>query len=216
MSGRSLMVTAPDIAPHLRRRIVEAAAALIRERGLAGATTREIARAAGCSEGSIYVHFEDKIDLVIAVIVEHEPTYAALLELPGKAGLATVEGNLAPWAEELLKLLADNQPLFFALVGDRAVFERFKARMRERDAGLVAVIRAVTDYVRAEQELGRVDAAARPEVVATLLVGGCRDRVLTRALVGADAASPSEFAGELVRVVVNGLAPAPISEEEPS
>lgn len=210
------MFAAPAITPALRRRIVEAAAALIRERGLAGATTREIARAAGCSEGSIYVHFEDKIDLVIAVIVEHEPTYAALLELPEKAGRATVEENLAPWAEELLKLLADNQPLFFALVGDRAVFERFKSRMREREAGLVAVIRAVTDYVRAEQELGRVDAEARPEIVATLLVGGCRDRVLTGALVGADAASQPEFARELVRVVVNGLAPAPIPEEEPS
>jgi AcrR family transcriptional regulator len=210
------MVTAPDTAPALRRRIVEAAAALIREHGLAGATTREIARAAGCSEGSIYVHFEDKIDLVIAVVVELEPTYGALLELPEQAGRATLAENLAPWAEELLKLLADNQPIFFALMSDRAVFERFKTRMRERDAGLVAVLRAATDYVRAEQELGRADPEARPEIVAALLVGGCRDRILTRALVGPDAASHPELARELVRVVVNGLAPAPDSQEEPS
>ena len=70
------MAETVEIKPTLRRRIIEAADTLIREHGIAGATTREIARAAGCAEGSIYVHFEDKIDLVIAVIVEREPYFA--------------------------------------------------------------------------------------------------------------------------------------------
>ena len=81
------------------------------------------------------MHFEDKIDLVIAVIVEREPYFAELLELPAKAGKETVEANLVPWAEELLKLLRDNQPIFYALMGDRNVFARFKERLRERQTG---------------------------------------------------------------------------------
>jgi AcrR family transcriptional regulator len=217
MSERSLMVETIQTKPTLRRRIIEAADALIREHGLAGATTREIARAAGCAEGSIYVHFEDKIDLVIAVIVEREPFFAELLELPAKAGSGTVEANLVPWAEELLRLLRDNQPIFFALLGDRNVFARFKERLRERQTGPVAVFQAAAAYVRAEQELGRVDARIRPEVVASILIGACRDHTFTGSLAGAVQASSADFAQELVRAVVFGLLPvAPTIEEEAS
>ena len=208
------MVDTVETRPTLRRRIIEAADALIREHGLSGATTREIARAAGCAEGSIYVHFEDKIDLVIAVVVEREPTFAELLELPARAGEATVEANLVPWVEELVGLIRDNQPIFFALMSDRNVFDRFKARVRERQTGLVAVFKAAADYVRAEQELGRVDAQARPEVVATILIGAARDHTFTRALAGIATPSADGFAEELVRTVVHGLAPTTRNAEE--
>jgi AcrR family transcriptional regulator len=202
--------------PTLRRRIIEAADAVIREQGLGGATTREIAKAAGCAEGSIYVHFEDKIDLVIAVIVEREPYFEHLLELPGRAGEATVEANLAPWVEELVSLIRDNQPIFFALMGDRTVFQRFKARIRERQTGLVAVFKTASAYVSGEQELGRVDPSVDPDVVATILVGAARDHTFTRALADTGAEPNEEFARELVRTVVHGLSPTnPTLEEEP-
>jgi AcrR family transcriptional regulator len=213
MSAHSVMVDTIETRPTLRRRIVEAADALIREHGLAGATTREIARAAGCAEGSIYVHFEDKIDLVIAVVVEREPTFAELLELPARAGEGTVETNLVPWVEELVGLIRDNQPIFFALMSDRNVFERFKARVRERQTGLVAVFNAAADYMRVEQELGRVDPRAQPEVVATILIGAARDHTFTRALAGIATPSAEGFAQELVRTVVHGIAP-PSTEDE--
>jgi AcrR family transcriptional regulator len=201
------MVDSVETKPTLRRRIVEAADALIREHGLAGATTREIARAAGCAEGSIYVHFEDKIDLVIAVIAEREPFYAELLELPGRAGEGTVEDNLVPWVEELLHLLRENAPIFYALLSDRNVFVRFKERVRERETGPVAVFKAATEYVSAEQALGRIDPGPPAEVVASILVGACRDQTLTRSLAGVEVIAPEAFARALVRTVVFGLAP---------
>jgi len=211
------MVEATETKPTLRRRIIEAADSLIREHGLAGTTTREIARAAGCAEGSIYVHFQDKIDLVIAVIVEREPYFAELLELPKRAGEGTVDANLVPWVEELVSLIRDNQPIFFALMGDRNVFARFKERLRERQTGPVAVFQAAAAYVRAEQELGRVDARVQPEVVASILIGACRDHTFTGSLAGADLVRPEAFARELVRTAVFGLLPATsTTEEEPS
>lgn len=208
------MMETTETRPTLRRRIIEAADAVIREHGLAGATTREIARAAGCAEGSIYVHFEDKIDLVIAVVVEREPYFAELLELPGKAGERTLEENLEPWADELLRLLRDNQPIFFALMGDRNVFDRFKARIRERQTGLVAVFQAIVDYVAAEQELGRVDPGVRPDVVASILIGACRDRAFTRMLATAEPAGAEDFARQLARTVVRGLSPTTRNDQE--
>jgi AcrR family transcriptional regulator len=216
MSERSLMVEI-ETKPTLRRRIIEAADTLIREHGLAGATTREIARAAGCAEGSIYVHFEDKIDLVIAVIVEREPYFAELVELPARAGEETVEANLVPWAEELLSLMRDNQPIFFALMSDRAVFARFKERLRERNTGPFAVYQTAEAYIRAEQELGRVHAEATPEIVAAILVGACRDHVVAHAVTGTKSLPPESFAQALVHTVVTGLAPPRTrTKEEPS
>jgi AcrR family transcriptional regulator len=221
MNERSLMIDAIETKPSLRRRIIEAADALIRAEGLSGATTRQIARAAGCAEGSIYVHFEDKIDLVIAVIVEREPSFPELLELPTKAGERTVEENLVPWVGELLKLMRDNQPIFFALMSDRALFTRFKERLREREVGPVALFRAAEAYVRAEQALGRVTSRVSPQVAATILIGACRDQVVTHALAGKKPLPPERFARELVEALVHGLGDAPGSptstvQEEPS
>jgi AcrR family transcriptional regulator len=51
-----------------RQRIVEAAWGVIAERGLAGLTTRHVARAAGISHGMCHYHFESKDDMVLAVV----------------------------------------------------------------------------------------------------------------------------------------------------
>jgi AcrR family transcriptional regulator len=57
---------------------------VLRSKGLARATTKEIAREAGCAEGTLYLHFADKLDLVRAV---HEKLLPAFVEvvrhLPG-------------------------------------------------------------------------------------------------------------------------------------
>ncbi|HEY3676835.1 MAG TPA: TetR/AcrR family transcriptional regulator [Candidatus Tumulicola sp.] len=51
-----------------RERIVEAAAQLVHERGVAGTTTEEVRYAAGVSSSQLYHYFKDKMLLVRAVI----------------------------------------------------------------------------------------------------------------------------------------------------
>src|ERR1700751_1960436 len=51
-----------------RARIVEAAAALIHERGVAGATLEDVKEAAAVSGSQMYHYFPDKSDLVQAVV----------------------------------------------------------------------------------------------------------------------------------------------------
>lgn len=57
-----------------RQRIVEAAWRVIAERGLAGLTTRHVARAAGISHGMCHYYFETKDEMVLAV-VDHARRY---------------------------------------------------------------------------------------------------------------------------------------------
>jgi hypothetical protein len=117
--------------------------------------------------------------------------------------------------------MRDNQPIFFALMSDRALFTRFKERLHEREVGPVALFRAAEDYVRAEQKLGRVTTAVSPQVAATILIGACRDQVVTHALAGRKPLPPERFARELVQALVYGLGaasgpPASTIQEEPS
>src|ERR1700758_4533199 len=78
-----------------RRQILEAAERVFRSKGLAKATTREIARDAGCADGTLYLHFDDRLSLFSAVLDECVPdikeSLAQLKELVGKR---TVRLNL--------------------------------------------------------------------------------------------------------------------------
>ena len=62
-----------------RDRILDAAAHVMRTRGFARTTTREIARAAGYSEATLYKHFQDKTDLFLAVLKERLPSLRGTL-----------------------------------------------------------------------------------------------------------------------------------------
>ncbi|MGV0026046.1 TetR/AcrR family transcriptional regulator [Phormidesmis priestleyi] len=53
-----------------RERLLDAAERVIRTKGLAAASTREIAREAGCADGTLYNHFVDRADLFVAVFLE--------------------------------------------------------------------------------------------------------------------------------------------------
>lgn len=64
---------APSKAKASRRRqeILDVAARLIAERGLAGATVREIGDAAGILSGSLYHHFESKEEIVLDLLLDN-------------------------------------------------------------------------------------------------------------------------------------------------
>jgi hypothetical protein len=66
-------------------------------------------------------------------------------------------------------------------------------------------------YLKAEQDLGRVRAAASPAAAATLLLGVCFNYAATRHAAGyAASILPEErFAPEIVQTLLHGLAPAP-------
>jgi len=78
-----------------RQRLLGAAAAVFVERGYAGATTKEIARRAGISEGTIYRHFADKREIFGTVFANRNAAdFEAMTALPELAGTKTVRENL--------------------------------------------------------------------------------------------------------------------------
>ena len=73
-----------------RERILTAAEEVMRTKGLARSTTKEIARASGFSEATLYKHFANQEELFLAVLGERLPGFIALLlkDLPARVGRA--------------------------------------------------------------------------------------------------------------------------------
>jgi AcrR family transcriptional regulator len=192
-----------------REQILDAAARLIVERGIPAATTKEIARAAGVAEGTLYRHFADKEELFYCVLRERMPPFVALVrDLPARAGKGTVAGNLAELAETAVAFFTRVVPLLTALAAKRELL-RQGGSLAERGIGPLVALRSLSEYLRLEQGLGRVRADAPVAIAAQVLLGSCHSYVLVHHLFGDEVrvAPPAEFAAGLVDVVLSGLLP---------
>jgi AcrR family transcriptional regulator len=201
-----------------RDQLVDAAERVLRAKGLARATTKEIAREAGYAEGTLYLHFADKLDLVRAV---HEKLLPAFVEvvrhLPERAGTGTVQGNLTELAHGALRLYRDLMPLGSSLFADPELLRRFRALLAERGGGPHRAWEPVVAYLEAEQALGRVAPEADPAAATLLLLGACQQLVFVELMSGPETlpfGDRPDPAAELVATLLAGLGPGP-NEMEP-
>jgi AcrR family transcriptional regulator len=190
--------------------MVEAAEKVMRERGLARSTTREIAREAGFSEGALYKHFDSKEDLFLHVLAERLPSFVALSkELPGRAGVGTVRETLGEVARTSLAFFAQGMPIIASIFSEPALLSRHAQEIRRRGGGPQRANEAVAAYLRAEQELGRVREDADPEAAAAMLLGACFQRAFLRRFLAEEVDSEGEerFAGDVVGTLMRSLSP---------
>ena len=200
-----------------RAQLVDAAERVLRAKGLARATTKEIAREAGYAEGTLYLHFADKLDLVRAV---HEKLLPAFVEvvrhLPERAGTGTVQGNLTELAHGALRLYRDLMPLGSSLFADPELLRRFRALLAERGGGPHRAWEPVVAYLEAEQALGRVAPEADPAAATLLLLGACQQLVFVELMSGPETLpfrDRPDPAAELVATLLAGLSPGPSPNE---
>ena len=193
-----------------RDRIVEAAERVMRERGLARTTTKEIARAAGYSEGTLYKHFESKEDLFLALLAERFPSFVALVEeLPARVGRGTVRGTLEEVARNALAYYGEIIPMAASIFSEPRLLARHRERLRKRGAGPRMINEELTAYLEAEQRLERVREDADPEAAAAMLLGACYQRAFFRSYLGEDvpAAGEEGFVEGIVQTLMRSLSP---------
>jgi AcrR family transcriptional regulator len=131
-----------------RRRILEAALSVFRERGFERATMREIATAAGVAVGAAYYYFESKDAIVMAFYErsqgEMRPQIEALLERS-----KTLESRLRAVISTKFECFGPNRKLLGALSAHSdpehplSPFSKETSEIREQDIGFFA--RAVAD-----------------------------------------------------------------------
>jgi AcrR family transcriptional regulator len=190
-----------------RDRILDAAADIMRNRGVVYATTKEIAKAAGYSEAALYKHFSDKEDLILNVLRHRMPGPE---QSPAEPGAATVEDNIAAMARGALSFYQQSLPLLGGLLAQPQRMAAHRDAMSRHGAGPGQAIASIAAYLRAEQELGRIDADADVDTVAALLDGACFHQAFLRFYdAGPDATpAPDELARNLARTLTRALGPS--------
>lgn len=210
-----------DQGADLRGHLIAAAAALIAERGTAGLSVRDIARAAGVADGVLYNYFEDKEDLLAHALLAHVgnqmASAPALLPEPGTGTLAA---NLCAFIDGGIAQLARITPAFAGLLSVPKVLVRFHAMVgggaafgtpegQDHDHGETGLPALLAGYLRAEQRLGRVAAGADADAAAILIVGAIHGQVLPRVLFnppGTPVELPPGLADRMVATVLRGIA----------
>lgn len=176
---------------------------MLRAKGLSGASTREIAREAGVADGTLYVHFHDRVDLFMALIQEHLPAFVEPLKLlPHRAGRRSVKANLTEVLEAFITWHQKLIPVFSAVNADPSLSEALRLRLAERKEGPHLSVAAVEQYLVAEQELGRVNPKANPKATVMLLFGASHYWNSVRHAVGDDLGYSRE---KLMKDVVDSL-----------
>lgn len=165
-STPSTPATHPD-APAARERILDAAAEIMRRDGLVRATTKEIARRAGCSEALLYKHFPDKRDIFLRVLAERSPRLDVAVQMPGTD---TVIGNLETLVAKLLRFYEQGFPTAVSIFSSNDLLSAHREAMEQRGAGPQAPSRILAHYLDQEVGLGRLP-ALDTDAIARLLTG---------------------------------------------
>lgn len=164
-------------AEQTRERIIEAAYQAILEHGIAGATTKRIARLAGCSEALLYKHFSAKEELFLAVILERMPALAPpLRRLRAATGEGDLNAHLTEFALAAITFYTSTAPIASGMIGDPPLLGTFRGMLANLDAGPHLPIRILASILRSEQEGGRIAAGADCDTLASLLMGACYHR----------------------------------------
>ena len=157
---------ADDKVKPARERILDAAAAVMREKGLTSTTTKAIAAAAGYSEALLYKHFADKQDLFLSVLKERVPQVR--LDSPGDGDLAD---NLTAIVEQLMEFFVQTFPIAASVFGSPELLAEQRKAVTGRGYGPAGPVYRVQAYLDAEQDAGRISAASDTTSAARLLVG---------------------------------------------
>ena len=187
----------PDDPPRRRGRppaggreaILAAARELLRERGIARVTSREVAALAGVSEASVFYHYKDRAGLLQAVFEQGLEPLQALSSSRRLSGVDLHEA-LTRFANTLDGFLDQALPVIAAAQSDTALRDAMAAYMTEQDLGPHRGVATLGEYLAAEQAAGRVRRGVDPNAVAMLFVGACFTRAAQRQMPAAVAELP--------------------------
>lgn len=154
-------------------------------KGLVRATTKEIARAAGLSEGTLYNHFANKEELFLCTLNELPSGFVTLMRgLHERVGTEPVLTVLSQIARSALDFYGEAIPMGASFFADPELLARHRGLLQQRGAGPQRANEAIAAYLRAEQTLGRVRGDANPEAVAYMLLGAIYQYVYWRRFLG--------------------------------
>ncbi len=171
--------------PNRKSQIVAATETLLRERGVGGVTTRAIAEAVPCSEGAIYVHFKDRVELLLAVLEESLPEMLVPLRaLEMEVGSGTPLSNLVTAVRGLIRFHQRVAPMLCSVLAEAELLERFQRSLQDAGKGPHRGVATLAKYMKQEQKLGRIATSVDVSTAAQMLMASSFFHVFTTRLMG--------------------------------
>ena len=203
MSIHSPMVRAAEL-PHpenKRERILRAAIDVFAQSGYFNAKVSEIARAAGVADGTIYLYFDGKEDLLISVFREHTRNYLQSLE----RDLVNVKGpeeRMRTAIRHHLQALGRDRSLAIVWQVELRHSLKFMALLSHQEvAEYLNILRKIVEQ---GQSAGVFRRTLRPQLVAKSLFG-ILDELVTSWVLSEKKYAVEDQADQVADLVLNGL-----------
>ena len=152
------MSTSPDpireqLIEARRNQILDAAAAVFAEKGFHRATTKEIAKTAGVSEGTIYNYFESKGDLLIGIMTRLAELERLDEELADALQSDACDFFIAIFRDRMGRI-EQNQEMLQAILPEMLVNPALRARFYQQFVRPTAML--MEQYIQTRIELGHI------------------------------------------------------------
>jgi TetR/AcrR family fatty acid metabolism transcriptional regulator len=187
-----------------RERILDAAVRVFAKKGFHATRVSEIAKAAGVADGTIYLYFKSKDDLLVSLFEDRVERLLAFLE----AELPRAEGapeKLRRMIELQLGLLEGERDLAQVIT---VILRQSTKLMKEHAAPkFMAYLDAIARVVADGQAAGELRDDISPHLAARVLFGALDGITMTWALGRADRGGLVRASGQVAEMVLRGLAP---------
>jgi TetR/AcrR family transcriptional regulator, fatty acid metabolism regulator protein len=187
-----------------RERILNAAVRVLAKKGFHSTRISEVAKAAGVADGTIYLYFKSKDELLVSLFEDRVERLLAFLEadLP-RSG--TASDKLRRIIELQLGLLEGERDLAEVLT----VILRQSTKLMKKYAApkFNAYLDSIARVVADGQATGELRGDVSPHLVARAMFGALDGIAMTWALGKADRGGLSRASGQLAQIVLRGLAP---------
>lgn len=184
-------------------RVLEAAREVFVEQGF-GASTREVARRAGISEGVLFQRYDTKVELFFAAMEPPAFIWDEVIgpDIPEDDGLARLRALVAG----LVEYFRAAMPVLLPLLS-HPEFRMEDFARRHPDSSLITLRREIRDHLAAERRAGRVG-PIDPGPAALALVSLGHSIAFFERLGAHDGSLPDALVRGAVEAIWEGLEPA--------
>jgi len=191
-----------------------AAGKLFGQKGLQGATTREIAREAGVNELTLFRHFHSKSNLLAAVLYQAaEDQSQVQVRMDAREG--DLGGGLLKFARAFNQMLETHEGLIRTLIGE--AHRDPKSARQVTDGAFTPWRRSLSEYFAAKQESGEIRRSLKLAPVVDqflgMLIGGMLRRTCPWAPQDYNA---EDYLQTAVEIFTRGVVSRPESSKEES
>jgi TetR/AcrR family fatty acid metabolism transcriptional regulator len=195
-----------------RLAILDGAVRVFAEKGFFNATVAEIARAAGVADGTIYLYFKSKDDVLLTIFNEK------MQELCGRArdsvaGIQSPAAALRQICVTQMAAVEENPALAAVLIVELRQSNAFVRDVEK--PGLTAYLNLIGDLVTRGQESGELRPDVHPAAVKRALFGAL-DEIALSWLLARRKFDLAKSSGEIADMFVRGLLVASEKSERPA